>query len=137
MHCVSTQACVGIKKHVKLYMPREVVEGSNFDMKVRDEGYAQVTRSTAVLDQFFSVYEFDDKMSEPDSTAGYIDAGRKIYKAVYDDVIAQHDLANFLGSSLVTFSERAVCQGFSARDGQAVWHVFWEDAIVDYGEQGF
>lgn len=100
MHCVSTQACVGIKKHVKLYMPREVVEGSNFDMKVRDEGYAQVTRSTAVLDQFFSVYEFDDKMSEPDSTAGYIDAGRKIYKAVYDDVIAQHDLANFLGSSL-------------------------------------
>ena len=86
---------VGIKKHVKLYMPREVVEGSNFDMKVRDEGYAQVTRSTAVLDQFFSVYEFDDKMSEPDSTAGYIDAGRKIYKAVYDDVIAQHDLANF------------------------------------------
>ena len=35
-------------------------------------------------------------MSEPDSTAGYIDAGRKIYKAVYDDVIAQHDLAIFL-----------------------------------------
>ena len=136
MHCVSTQACVGIKKHVKLYMPREVVEGSNFDMKVRDEGYAQVTRS-AVLDQFSGVYEFDDKMSEPDSTAGYIDAGRKIYKAVYDDVIAQHDLAIFLVVvSRIIFGTSGL-SGFSARDGQAVWHVFWEDAIVDYGEQGF
>ena len=95
MHCVSTQACVGIKKHVKLYMPREVVEGSNFDMKVRDEGYAGYEIYCS-FGPVFSVYEFDDKMSEPDSTAGYIDAGRKIYKAVYDDVIAQHDLAIFL-----------------------------------------